>query len=141
MINTLIWFKNDLRIHDNLLLLQAKKNGGNCVGIYVLDSKELESAKPHLWDFPRMGTNRARFLYEALTSLKEGMKELGSDLLVQIGKPEDLIPKLAQKIQAEEILASQEICPEELVTLATVISNLPTRTHLKITRPTSSFLQ
>lgn len=39
-----------------------------------------------------MGPYRAKFLLESVADLKQRLRDIGSDLFVSVGKPEDVIP-------------------------------------------------
>jgi deoxyribodipyrimidine photo-lyase len=40
---------------------------------------------------PKLGAHRAKFLMESVADLKAGLQGLGSDLLVAVGQPEQVI--------------------------------------------------
>jgi len=91
-----LWFRNDLRLHDNPVL-QAAIRAVQCGQIqevlpcYCIDPRHFK-----LTDRGNVKTNlfRARFLVESLTDLKHQLRAIGSDLLVKVGQPEDVIPLL-----------------------------------------------
>ena len=82
----LLWFKNDLRVTDHPGLLEAaSRSGGRGISVFVFDP---EVYSPHL-----ESEADVKWLREALVSLKrELIRELGSDLLVEIGRVEDVLP-------------------------------------------------
>lgn len=48
----------------------------------------------HVYGTRKTGLIRANFILEAITCLRENLKEIGSELLVTQDKPESFIPKL-----------------------------------------------
>ncbi len=70
---TVVWFRNDLRVHDNIALHEAA-TGGDVLPVFVLDTTLLKSS--------RVSSNRNRFLVESLDDLKQSLQELGSNLIV-----------------------------------------------------------
>ncbi len=107
---TMIWFRNDLRLHDNEVFYQASEKSSFIIPVYCFD--------PRYFDRNQFGTLntgvlRAAFVIEAVTALKEKLKSHGSDLLTYIGKPEDIIPRIAQKYQVNEVYHHREVALRE----------------------------
>ncbi len=48
--------------------------------------------RPSAWGTPKTGPLRAQFLLESVLDLKERLRGVGSDLLIHLGRPEDVIP-------------------------------------------------
>jgi len=115
-----VWFQNDLRLHDNALLQAAvravqTKRVDHVLPCYCLDPRHFELTR---FGSPKTNMYRARFLLESLVDLKHGLRAIGSDLFVVIGRPEDVIPGLGAGI----VLASSESGTEE-TELADRLSN------------------
>jgi deoxyribodipyrimidine photo-lyase len=91
---SVVWFRRDLRLDDNCCLFEAsKRSKGRVIPVYILDTREYE---PNLLGWPRCGAYRAQFLIDALNDLRLKLKRLGSDLIVRIGPPEEILPTLAE---------------------------------------------
>jgi deoxyribodipyrimidine photo-lyase len=96
-----VWFRKDLRLDDNRCLLEAyKRSKGRIIPIYILNPKEYEV---NLLGWPRCGAYRAQFLLEALNDLKMKFKRLGSDLVIRVGPPEEILPTLADQYGATHL--------------------------------------
>ncbi|MBC7473066.1 MAG: DASH family cryptochrome [Candidatus Sericytochromatia bacterium] len=93
MQNTLIWFRNDLRVHDNETLYKASQQG-NVIPVYCFDPRHFEQTP---YGFSKTGKFRAKFLLESVIELKKSLQKLGSDLIVRFGEPEKLIPEMVKK--------------------------------------------
>jgi len=100
MRRAIIWFRKDLRLHDNQTLLEAIRHNDEIVPIYCLENPEV---CPSATGLPTVGNHRRRFLIESLHSLDLGLQKLGSALLIVTGRPEHVIPKLAVKYQAQKV--------------------------------------
>ena len=88
---SIMWFRRDLRLHDNPALLRAVEAGsGSVVGVFVLD--------PVLWDAG--GPVRHAYLTSSLRALDASM---GGRLLILQGDPRVEIPALAQRIKATSV--------------------------------------
>jgi deoxyribodipyrimidine photo-lyase len=107
----ILWFRNDLRIHDNEALVKAAERTNEVVPIYIFDPRIF---KEHDLGFPKTGSLRHQFLTESVTNLRENLQKIGSNLIIRTGFPEDILPELAQAIGADELYTSEEITQEEV---------------------------
>jgi deoxyribodipyrimidine photo-lyase len=41
-ITNLVWFRNDLRTNDNMVLYEATKHNAKVIGVYCFDPKQFE---------------------------------------------------------------------------------------------------
>jgi deoxyribodipyrimidine photo-lyase len=110
MQKALVWFRKDLRIHDHEPLSMAVNNSDKVLGIYCFDPQDYNLLPA---GFPKIGGFRAKFIIQSVTQLKNKLQEVGSDLLVYIGKPEDLIPKLCEDLGVNQVYYHKEAAPEE----------------------------
>ncbi|SNS11236.1 deoxyribodipyrimidine photo-lyase (single-stranded DNA-specific) [Belliella buryatensis] len=106
----LVWFRNDLRLHDHAALFSAVEKGDEIIPVYCFDPRQFKSLDLGI---PKTGSHRAKFLMESVDNLKKKLKELGSDLLVLEGHPEELIPKIAREHGVHGVYFSEEVTSEE----------------------------
>lgn len=111
VITNAIWFRNDLRVHDHGPLLDAVRRGGNLACIYVLDPRHFEATRE--LGVPRTGAHRARFLIESLADLRTRLQELGNDLVIARGRPEEVLPVLARAHGLQSIAYHARVGTEE----------------------------
>ncbi len=109
MQNIIYWFRNDLRLKDNEAFFEATKQGF-VIPVYIFDERLFQN---HYLGYPRTSIHRANFLIESVQNLRENLRKKGSDLLVRFGKPEEIIAKLAESLDAKAVFASKEITQEE----------------------------
>ena len=57
---------------------------------------------------------RAQFLLESTQDLKQGLRAIGSDLLVTTGLTEDVIAGVARGSSSCSVMCTQEVTSEEL---------------------------
>ncbi len=107
----LLWFRNDLRIHDNEALTKAIEKTTEVVPAYIFDPRIF---KDHELGFPKTGRLRHQFLIESVENLKGNLQKIGLNLIIKTGPPEDILPVLAQEIGADELYTSEEITQEEV---------------------------
>lgn len=106
-----IWYRNDLRLHDHEPLVKALKSGATVIPVYCFDPRQFGTTS---YGFPKTGAFRAQFLLESVADLRENLRSLGSDLMVRSGKPEDVIPAIAQELEAQAVYYYREVTSEEL---------------------------
>lgn len=106
----LLWFRNDLRIHDNEILFEAVDKADIVIPVYFFDPRYFSKNK---FDFHNTGILRSKFLLESVAQLKQNLQELGADLLVFQGKPEELIGTLCAKYDITEVYHHREVSTRE----------------------------
>ena len=106
----LVWFRKDLRIHDNEILAEAVRKGEIVVPVYCFDPRQFETTS---FQTRKTGVIRARFLIECVADLQRSLQKLGADLIIRIGKPEDILPELVSKYGVTEVYHHREVASEE----------------------------
>jgi deoxyribodipyrimidine photo-lyase len=106
----IVWFRNDLRISDNETLTKAIQSGNEIVPVFCFD--------PRMWKETELGISktgafRTKFLIESVADLRKSFRNVGGDLVIMHGNPEQKLIELADKIQAKAIFFSQEVTSEE----------------------------
>lgn len=107
----ILWFRNDLRIHDHEPLHQALESVSEVIPLYCIDPRWFGKTS---YGFPKTGPFRAKFLLESLQDLRQRLRSKGSELIIRIGKPEEVIPEMARAHQAEGVFAHKEVTDEEV---------------------------
>lgn len=106
----LLWFRNDLRLHDNEALAKACRMG-EVLPFYCFDERIFGETS---FGFKKTASFRAKFLVESVQALREKLKSLGGELVVHTGKPEEIIPELVKKFEIDQVFAHKEITQEEV---------------------------
>ena len=106
----LIWFRNDLRLHDHVLLHEAVKKNKQVLPVYCFNP--VYYAKSPI-NTNRTGAFRAKFIIESVEDLRTGIKNLGGSLIVRYGCPEKIIPELVDTYSIDEVIVHQEVAYEE----------------------------
>lgn len=107
-----LWFRQDLRLHDNEALTSALQRGEEVVPVYVFDERLMFGETG--FGLRKMAAHRARFLIESVTDLRQSLRLMGIDLIVRIGKPEEEIFAIARQIHSSCIFANMERADEEV---------------------------
>ncbi|HXW51352.1 MAG TPA: deoxyribodipyrimidine photo-lyase, partial [Candidatus Acidoferrales bacterium] len=62
-----MWFRRDLRLHDNHALFRALTSGAQVVACYIVDDRIVER--------PDTGASRFALLLESLDELREALRD------------------------------------------------------------------
>src|SRR5579863_398948 len=106
----LVWFRNDLRIHDNEILFEAAKKADKILPVYCFDPFYYKTTAMGLH---KTGNIRARFLIESVEDLRRNLRNIGGELIIRMGNPAEIIPHLAQQYQVSEVYHHREVAFEE----------------------------
>lgn len=110
----LVWYRNDLRLHDCEPLYRATARqlaASHIIPVYCFDPRQFGTTS---YGFPKTGVFRAQFLWESIADLRTSLRSLGSDLIIRIGFPEVILPVLAQELGVNAIYFSKEVTAEEV---------------------------
>lgn len=107
----IVWFRQDLRLHDNEALTAAMKVVDEVVPVYVFDERTFLGKTSY--GFPKTGKYRAQFVIESIQDLRQSLQKLGSELIVRIGKPEDVVFDIAKEVKSSWVFCNRERTQEE----------------------------
>ena len=78
-INSLVWFRNNMRVEDNSSLTKAINNSENVIGFINIDPKNFLSTK---YGFKKTEKYRVKFLLETISDLKSQLDKLNISLII-----------------------------------------------------------
>lgn len=99
---TILWFRQDLRLHDQPALVAAA-GAGPVIPVYILDDET-----PGDW---RMGAAQRWWLHHSLIALAKGLDDLGSRLILRRGHAVEILRALLDESGATEIHAIRHYEP------------------------------
>jgi len=106
--HALVWFRRDLRDYDHAALYQALKQAKQVYCVFVFDT-DILAALPNKQD------RRVEFIWESIAELKQSLQAKGADLIVQHGRPIDIIPDLAKTLSIDAVLANHDYEPSAVL--------------------------
>lgn len=118
----LVWFRNDLRVHDNCTLNKAISQNNNVIAVYCFNPKHYKTTT---YGFKKTDKFRAKFIIESVTALKQNLKKLNIELFVYLDTPENVIPGLVDTFNVNSIFLQNEWTSEEVNTHNKVKAHLP----------------
>lgn len=124
----IIWFRNDLRLHDNLILnttIESIKENkiDYVIPFFCYDIDQIDGISREA-KIERCGPIRRNFIIECVDNLKSNLiKYLHSNLYISYGKPELEIVKLIDYVNATDssiqivrVISSKEVVTDEINT-------------------------
>ncbi len=108
----IIWFRKDLRLSDNEVLWEACKTAECVLPLYCFDPRDYGESQ--LLKLPKTDFFRTNFIIESVCDLKRSLQSKGANLLITVGKPEEVISSLVtQYSNVSAVYASSEPLTEE----------------------------
>jgi len=107
----LLWFRNDLRIHDHRILSSLPASTEQLLCVFVIDPRWFRNTP---LGFPKTGERRRAFLLQTLDDLDRSLQRLGQRLLVVEGEPSAVIPDLARAHGCDAVISGREATTEEV---------------------------
>jgi deoxyribodipyrimidine photo-lyase len=108
----IVWFRRDLRLHDNEALADALHHADEVLPVYVFDPREWRGTLLHT-GCPKIGSHRAKFVLESVANLRKNLRKRGADLIIRVGKPEEVIVELTEESKASWVFCNRERMDEE----------------------------
>lgn len=118
----LVWFKNDLRLHDNEALCQAIAQCDELIFCYCVEEVLYQNLE---LGFRKAGINRFKFLEESVLRLQENLDDLGGHLIIGSNTASEFIPKIVKDYKITSIYGETEYAYEELKLVSAVQDKLP----------------
>ncbi|MEM6877454.1 MAG: DASH family cryptochrome [Bacteroidota bacterium] len=109
----ILWFRQDLRLHDNEALADALSHGDEVLPVFIFDPRKF-TGKTRKYGFPKIGSHRAKFIIESVADLRRNLRKRGSNLVIRIGKPEEVLPAITLELKASWVYCNRERTEEEL---------------------------
>lgn len=110
----IVWFRQDLRLHDQLALASAmalaERTGGWLLPVYVHD-EQLHAATP--WGFPRTGAHRLAWIDMAVQGLSAQLEKVGSRLIQLQGNPVQQLCDLVRALDDPWLVCEAIATPQE----------------------------
>jgi deoxyribodipyrimidine photo-lyase len=102
----IVWFRNDLRVHDHPALAAACEQADHVIPLFIFNHTLLHGRHG--------GSNRNRFLLESLQDLQSSLQSIGGDLVVRSGHAVDILSDLAMATGADEVFVTADYTPYAL---------------------------
>lgn len=108
-----MWFRQDLRLHDNEAITTALRMAEEVIPVYIFDERVFTGKTR--FGFPKTNKFRAKFILECVANLRENIEHLGGKLLIRVGSPEAILSDMAQQVKASWVICNRERTFEEML--------------------------
>lgn len=108
----IVWFRLDLRLHDNEALQDAMRNAYEVIPVFVFDDRVFKGKTS--FGFPKTGKYRAKFILESVADLRQSLRKLNSDLIIRVGNADEILFDLAKATKTSWIFCNRERTQEEM---------------------------
>lgn len=99
----LFWHRRDLRLADNLGLAAARQHSSKLLGVFCLD--------PAILQRDDVAPARVAYMLGCLQELQNRYATLGSRLMIMQGDPTQILPQLAQTLNACAVYWNRDVEP------------------------------
>ncbi|BDD02869.1 DASH family cryptochrome [Aureibacter tunicatorum] len=130
----LVWFTNNLRVHDNKALKDASQYD-RVIGLYCFDQTLFESTQ---FGLKKIEKYRAKFLMETVKNLKSNLNTLNIPLFILYGRPSYLVNEFCLTHNVDALFFQKEYTFEEVKIIDEIKSSLPS--NVKINEYNQQFL-
>ncbi len=107
----LVWFRNNLRVHDNSSLYKATQYHEKIIAVYFFNPKDFSEDR---FGFKKIEKYRATFLIETIKDLQLNLNKINTTLLVYFEAPEKKIIELCNEFSIGSIYTQKEWTTEEV---------------------------
>ena len=98
------WLRRDLRLDDNAALYHALRENKNVILLFIFDTAILDQLEVK-------SDRRVQFIREQLKEIQSQLKEIGSDLIVKVGKPIDIWKQVIMEWKVKSVYTNHDYEP------------------------------
>lgn len=100
----IFWFRRDLRLHDNAGLYYALRSGYPVVPLFIFDRNILD-------DLEEKKDARLTFIHNAVSEIRQALRQKEADIMVEYGFPEKIWEKLVAGHDIAEVYTNTDYEP------------------------------
>lgn len=115
MKKSLFWFRNDLRIQDNVGLYKALSENDEVIPIFIFDTFYENFNE---YDYKNV------YLFNIVNTLKKEIRDFNSDLIIRIGNPIEILFKIIKLYEINKVYFNNEYEPNKIKRDKKIINQL-----------------
>ncbi|OWM78081.1 hypothetical protein CDL15_Pgr018650 [Punica granatum] len=101
---SIVLFRADLRVHDNECLNAANNESMSVLPVFCFDPRDYGKSPSS-----GKGPFQASFMLESVADLRNSLRSRGSDLVVRMGRLEEVLPEMAKAVGADAVYVNREV--------------------------------
>ena len=102
-----MWFRRDLRLHDNTALFAALGSNYPILPLFIFDPEILDQLE-------NKKDRRVDFIHQVVTSMDDQLSELETGLLMYYKNPQDVFKELTERYTIEGIYTNEDYEPNAI---------------------------
>ena len=122
-VTSLVWFRNNLRVLDNISLSKSIKESDKTIGFINIDPNDFKETS---FGFKKTEKFRAKFLLESISDLKKNLEKLNISLIIKYENLGSSISNTINKYQIDNVYTQKEWTRDEIIQE----KNIPSDTNL-----------
>jgi len=103
----LMWFRRDLRLHDNRALAEAARACDEVYLVFCFDKEILDKLQDK-------EDRRVDFIHQSVTEMQKSLSRNKAELIVKYGVAREKIPELARELKVKSVFANHDYEPKAL---------------------------
>ena len=103
----LMWFRRDLRLHDNTALSNALRECERVHCAFIFDTDILDKLVDK-------SDRRVDFIHQSIVELAADLRHAGGGLIIRHGRAVDEIPRLAEELAVDRVYAAHDYEPRRI---------------------------
>jgi len=103
---SIVWFRRDLRLEDNIALLKALSGKYNVIPLFIFDTEILDELEAN--------DARVSFIHQQLSKLHHEFQSKNSSLLIKVGSPVNVWKELLTEYDIKEVHFNRDYEPYAL---------------------------
>jgi deoxyribodipyrimidine photo-lyase len=120
--NTIVWFRKNLRIKDNQCLIDGTHDGKKAMPLYIFDPIYWKGVTSY--GFRQTGVFKAKFTLEALHDLSKSLATYHANLVIRQGNPEEVLYQLCSIYKINKVYFQTENSYDELKQEQSIVKKL-----------------
>lgn len=125
---SIVWFTNNLRTQDNIVLHEAINSKNNIIAVYFFDPRHYAYTE---YGFKKTDKFRAKFTIQSIIDLQDNLKNLNIPLFTYQNTPENILPILVEQFQVQSIYTQKEWTQQEVNVFEAVNKTFPDSVSIK----------
>ena len=118
---SIVWFRNNLRVEDNLALYNAVNQSDKVIGYVNIDPNNFKYTQ---YGFKKTEKYRAKFLLESITDLKQNLNNLNISLIIDYKEIKESFKPFILKYEVDSIYMQREWTRDELIEEESIPKNI-----------------
>jgi deoxyribodipyrimidine photo-lyase len=106
MTKSIVYFRRDLRVYDNMAMIEAIKNSSEIFCVFIFDPRQYQKKENEYFS-----CNSFQFLLESLEDLEKQLDKIGKRLNIFKGNPSEVLGYLFKELDIDQLYFNMDFTP------------------------------